>query len=67
MHFIDEIDFKAATRRGVLNVVQQITGVFYFGARSGVNFNQVNKATLFYFTAVIAHAARSGSNAGFAI
>ncbi|EPF15417.1 hypothetical protein HMPREF0201_03388 [Cedecea davisae DSM 4568] len=67
MNFVNQVDFKAATRRSVLDVIQQVTGVFNLGARSGVYLNQVNKATLFDFPAVIAHAARRGGNPGFTI
>ena len=67
MHFIDQVDLKATARRGVLHVVQQIARVFDFSARRGVDFNQIDKAALFDFTAVVAYATWRGGNAGFAI
>ena len=47
MDFVDEIDLKAAAGRRVLDVVQQIAGIFDFGSRGGVNLNQIDKAPLF--------------------
>jgi hypothetical protein len=67
MHFIDQIDFEAATRRGVLHVVEQIAGIFNFGTRCGVNLNQIDKAALLNFTAVITLTTGGGSDTGFAV
>ena len=67
MHFVDQIDLKAAAGRRVLDVIQQVAGIFNFGARGGVDFNQIDKAPLLDFTTVIAHAARRRGNAGFAV
>lgn len=44
MHFVDEINFETTTRRSVLDVIQQVAGIFNFGARGGVDFNQIDKA-----------------------
>lgn len=44
MDFVDEIDLKAAAGWRVLDVVQQIAGIFDFGSRGGVNLNQIDKA-----------------------
>ena len=67
VHFIDQVDLEAATRRGVLHVIEQIASVFHFGARGGVDLNQIDKTPLLDFPAVIAHAARRGGNPGFAV
>ena len=67
MHFVDQIDFKATARWRVLNVIQQVAGIFDFGARGGIDLNQINKAPLFDFAAVIAYAARRRGNACFAV
>ena len=67
MHFVDEINFETTTRRSVLDVIQQVAGIFDFGTRGGVDFNQIDKAPLFYFTAVIADAAWRGGNTGFTV
>ena len=67
MHFVDQINFKTTTRWRVLDVIQQVTSVFNFGARGGVDFNQIDKAPLLDFTSVIAHAARRRGIASFAV
>src|SRR5690606_148598 len=46
VHFIDQVDLEAATRRGVLHVVEQIAGIFHFGTRGGVDLDQVDKTPL---------------------
>ena len=46
---------------------QQIAGIFDFGTRGGIDLYQIDKAPLFYFTAVIADAASRGGDAGFAV
>ena len=67
VHFIDQIDLEAATRRGVLDVIQQIAGVFDFRARCSIDLNQIDKTPLLDFTAVITYAARCGGDPGFAV
>ncbi len=67
MHFIDQVDLEAAAGRRVLDVVQQIAGIFHFGARGGIDLNQIDKAALFYFATVIADAARRRGNTAFAV
>ncbi len=67
MDFIDQIDLEAATRRGVLHVIQQIAGIFNFGARGGVDLDQIDKAPLLDLTAVVTHATRRGGDPGFAV
>ena len=67
MDFVDEIDLKAAAGRRVLDVIQQVAGIFDFGARGGVNLNQIDKTPLFNFPAVITHAAGGGGDAGFTV
>ncbi len=67
MDFIDQIDLEATAGRRVLHVIQQIAGIFDFGARSGIDLYQIDKAPLFYFTAVIADAAWRGGNTGFTV
>ncbi len=67
VHFINQINFKAATGGRVLDVIQQVAGIFHFGARGGVDFNQIDKTPLLDFTAVVAHAARRGGDAGFTV
>ena len=64
MHFIDQIDFEAAAGRGVLHVVEQIAGIFNFGARCGIDLDQIDKAALLDFTAVITNATRRCGDAG---
>ncbi|CNT61380.1 Uncharacterised protein [Salmonella enterica subsp. enterica serovar Bovismorbificans] len=65
--FIDQIDFKATARRRVLDVIQQVAGVFDFGTRSGINLNEIDKTPLLNFLTVIANAARRRGNTGFAV
>ncbi|CQA78415.1 Uncharacterised protein [Salmonella enterica subsp. enterica serovar Typhimurium str. DT104] len=65
--FIDQIDFKATARRRVLDVIQQVAGVFDFGTRCGVNLNEIDKTPLLNFPTVIANAARRRGNTGFAV
>ncbi len=67
VHFIDQIDLEAAARRGVLDVIQQIAGIFNFRARGGIDLNQIDKAPLLDFTAVVADAARRGGDPAFAV
>ena len=57
VHFVDQIDFETTTRRRVLNVIQQIAGIFDFGSRGGVDLQQINKTALLNLTAIITHAA----------
>lgn len=44
MDFIDQIDLEATAGRRVLDVIQQIAGIFDFGARGGIDLNQIDKA-----------------------
>ena len=44
MHFVNEIDLVAATRRHVLGVFQQISGVINPGSGGRVYLDQVDKA-----------------------
>ncbi len=67
MHFVYQVDFEAATGRRVLDVIQQVAGIFNLGTRGGVNLNQIDKAPLLDFAAVVAHAARRRSDAGLAV
>ena len=32
VHFVDQVDLKATARRRILDVIQQVTGIFDFGA-----------------------------------
>jgi hypothetical protein len=52
VHFVNKINFETAARGGVLHVIKQIACIFYFGARSGINFNEIDKAALLNLTAV---------------
>ncbi|MNR33957.1 hypothetical protein D3C85_1516850 [compost metagenome] len=65
--FIDQIDLEATTRRGVLHVVQQVARIFDFGARGGIDFDQIDKTPLLDFPAVITHAAWRSGDPGFAV
>ena len=67
MHFIYQIHFKATTTGSILHVIEQIAGIFYFGARGRINFQQINKIAGINFLAGTANAARRGGNAGFTI
>ncbi len=67
MHFIDQVDLKAAARGRILHVVQQIARILHLGARRGVDLDQIDKAALFDLATVVAFAARRGGDAGFAV
>ena len=67
VHFIDQVDLEAAARRGVLHVIEQIAGIFHFGARGGVDLDQIDKTPLLDLAAVITYAARRGGDPGFAV
>ena len=67
MHFVDQIDLKPAARGRVLDVVQQVAGIFHFGARRGVDLNQIDETPLLDFPAVVTYAARRGGDAGFTV
>ncbi len=67
MHFVDQIDLKAAPRGRILHVVQQIARIFDFRARRSVDLNQIDEAALFNLATVVALAAWRGGDAGFAV
>ena len=65
MDFIDQIDLEA-TAGGAYGRYPADRGYLrLWCARGGIDLNQIDKAPSFYFTAVIADAARRGGNAGF--
>ncbi len=67
VHFVDQVDLEAAARRRVLDVVQQIAGIFHLGSGSGVDLDQIDEAPLLDLAAVVALAARRGGDAGFTV
>ncbi len=46
MHLIDEVHLVATLGRRVLNIVEQLAGVFDLGPRGGVDLDQVDEAAL---------------------
>ena len=46
VHLIDQVHLVAATGRCVLHVLQQLAGIFYLGAASGIHLDQIDKAVL---------------------
>ena len=46
MHFIDQIDFVASLVGGILHIVKQVAGIFDFGSRCGIDFDQIHEAAL---------------------
>ena len=46
MHFIDKIDFIAAARWAVLDIVQQLSHIIDAGARGGIHLNQIHKSAV---------------------
>lgn len=67
VHFVDQVDLEAAARRRVLDVIQQIAGIFHLGSGSGVDLDQIDEAPLLDLAAVVALAARRGGDAGFTV
>ena len=67
VHFVDEVDLVAAARRRVLHVVEQLARVVDFGARGGVDFDQVDEAPFVDLAAGAALAAGRRRHAGLAV
>ena len=58
MHFVYQVNLVAPAGWLVLDVVQQLTGIFNFCARSSIDFKQINIVTLLYFDTGTALTAR---------
>ncbi len=54
MHLINKVYLVAPLGRRVLNVIEQFAGIFYFGSRSSVDFDQVDKTAFIDGLATIA-------------
>lgn len=67
VHFVDQVDLEAPTARRVLDVVEQLTGVFDLGAAGGVDLDQVDETTFVDFPADRAFAAGRRSDTGFTV
>ena len=67
VHFVDEIDFESSLGRRVLHIVEQFAGVVDFGARRGVDFDEVDEIALVDAAAGHALAARFGTHALLAV
>ena len=62
MHFVNEIDFVLPFDRRVGDVIEQLACFFNAGARGGIYFNEVGKAPLVDFLAMVAFAAGIGAD-----
>ena len=62
MHLINEVDFIATLAWRIRHIIKQLARVFNFGARSGINLNQINKTPLINRHAIITHAAWGTGN-----
>ena len=67
MDFVDEVDLVAPTSRRVLHVLKEFAGIFHFGTRRRVNFDEVHEAALVNLATGRAFAARRGGNATIAV
>ena len=65
VHFVNEIDFVSALDRGVGDVIEQFARFFDARARGGIDFDEVGKASLVDFLAVVAFAAGIGADVVF--
>ena len=43
MDFVDQIDFEATTGRRILDVIEQLFGIFETGSTGRINLNQIDK------------------------
>ncbi|MNE00325.1 hypothetical protein D3C80_927320 [compost metagenome] len=67
VHFVNQVNLEAAAGGCVLDVIQQIAGIFHLGSGRGVDLDQINKAPLLNLAAVVALTARRGGDAGFTV
>ncbi len=51
VHFVDQVDLEAPAARGVLHVIEQLTGVLDLGPARGVDLDQVDEAAFIDLTA----------------
>src|SRR5699024_10223563 len=63
VYFVNEVHLVASLSGCVLHVVEQLAGVFHLGARSGIDFNQVDESPLVNGTTAVALTTRRGSHA----
>ena len=45
MHLIDQVHLVTPLRRCILNVIHQLTGIFYLGSGCRIHFDQINKTS----------------------
>ena len=67
MHFVNEVDLVAATRRHVLGIFQQVSGVVDSGTRRSVYLDQIDEAVLFHLDTYRAFAAGGRADTAFAV
>ncbi len=67
MHLVNQVHLEPASRRRILNIFQQFTGILDLGPTGGVNFDQVNKPAFVYFMTGSAAFTGPGGNAGFTV
>ena len=67
MHFVNEVDLVAATRRHVLGVFQQVSGVVDTGTRRSVYLDQIDEAVLFHLDTYRAFAAGRRADTALAV
>ena len=67
VHFVNQIDFESAVCRLVVDVLKQGARIFHLGARSCVDFNQVDESSFADAGACAALIARRGTDTSFAI
>ena len=58
MHFVYQVNLIAPAGWLILDVVQQLAGIFDLGARSSIDFKQINIIALLYFDTGTALSAR---------
>ncbi len=51
VYFINQVDFKTAAGRGILNIIQQFPGILNTGSGGRIHFNQIHKTALINFQA----------------
>ena len=67
VHFVDQVNLVAASRRCVLDVVEQFAGVLNLGTGGSIHFDQINKTAFGNLTTGRTFATRTRANALFAV
>ena len=67
VHLIDKVHLEASPCRCILNVIQQLLGIFETGSTGSIDLNQINKTTFIDLLAGRALTTGFGGDAGFAV